>query len=146
MVICLWLVSLSCLNMANAAAEHTQLFLQVNLVVHTSLQHHQFLMVLSLLPGHLPPAEWVLLAASNWGCNFLPTVTLPALNWFADFSPRYASPKLQVRWCSHSPASSGGWEDAGSITLLAADTECLVAFTMILHENITPWFYFFKIC
>lgn len=52
MVICLWVVSLSCLNMANAAAEHTRQFLEVNRIVHTGLQHPQFLAEPS---GHRSP-------------------------------------------------------------------------------------------
>lgn len=40
-VICLRVVSLSCLNMANAAAEHTQLLLEVNRIVHMDLQQQQ---------------------------------------------------------------------------------------------------------
>lgn len=63
MVICLWVVSLSCLNMANAAAEHTRLFLEVNRIVHRGLQHPRFLAEPS---GHRSPRR---------GCNLLPTVT-----------------------------------------------------------------------
>lgn len=89
--------------MANAAAEHTRLFLEVNRIVHMGLQHHQFLAV----PSAAARASFtstdaqengpsVGLAASSWGCNLLPTVTRSAINWFADFCPRYASQKIQV--------------------------------------------------
>lgn len=42
--------------MANAAAEHTQLFLKVNRIVHMGLQHHRFLAVPSAAARALSPA------------------------------------------------------------------------------------------
>lgn len=95
MVICLWVVSLSCLNMANAAAERTRLFLEVNRVVRTGPQHPRFLAAPSAAAGAGAQEKGPLLgpAASSWGCRLLPTITLPAINWVADFCPRYASQK-----------------------------------------------------
>lgn len=106
MVICLWVVSLSCLNMANAAAERTRLFLEVNRIVHMGLQHHQFLAVLSAAArasstsaGAQEKGPLLGQAASSWGCNLLPTITLLAINQGADFWPQYASENIWVSCC-----------------------------------------------
>jgi len=61
MVICLWLVSLSCLNVANTAAEYVQL--GVNHVAHTDLRHRHLvaavLMPLSFPTPNFSPAVMV---------------------------------------------------------------------------------------
>lgn len=95
-VICLRVVSLSCLNMANAAAEHTQLLLEVNRIVHTLLQQQQF----QAAPSSAARASFTGLVPRRtglWWDLLLPTITLTAVKWFADrFCPRYASQKIWV--------------------------------------------------
>lgn len=123
MVICLWAVSLSCLNMANAAAEDVQPFLRVVGAVRAALRQHP--RVAGASSGILHWCCWERLRLQSPTRSYLTCLQL-IRRWFFVLGTSWK--KLCSEDVSQSPGIAVVEEGARSHPLLEADHGVLYQF------------------